>query len=101
MYIFFAPLEEKNEVKGGTYDLVVLAAAVGMVTLFIATTTTTTTPPTNAHWHHKNQEQQPRQQEHNTFAHIPLLTNILEANVKTMISKMRFFKDYLKLTITS
>ena len=77
MYIFFAPLEEKNEVKGGTYDLVVVAAVAGMVTLFIAATTTTTTTPTNAHGHHKNQEQQPRQQEHNNFAHIPLLTNIL------------------------
>ena len=31
------------------------------------------------------------------FAHILLLTNILTM----MISKMRFFKDYLKLTITS
>ena len=48
LYIFFAPCG-KNEVKGGTYDLVVVAAAVGMVTLFIATTTTTTTTPTNAH----------------------------------------------------
>ena len=100
LYIFFVPCG-KNEVKGGTYDLVVIAAAVGMVTLFIATTTTTTTTPTNAHWHHKNQEQQPRQQEHNNFAHIPLLTNILEANVTTIISKMRFFNNYLKLTITS
>ena len=67
---------EKNEVKGGTYDLEVVAAVAGMVTVFIAATTTTTITPTNAYWHHKNQEQQPRQQEHNNFAHIPLLTNI-------------------------
>ena len=98
--MFFVPVG-KNEVKGGTYDLVVVVVVARMVAYYLLPLPPPQPPLPLTLIDTTKTKNNNRGSKNNNFAHIPLLTNILEANVTMIISKMQFFKDYLKLTITS